>query len=192
MDKPYLLMDVDGVILDWDAGLRDFIHANVPKLSGSNQIYSSSYDLSQRLGISPESAKSLVIEFHYDSSFERLNPLPGVAESIPRLAEKYQLVAITACGALPDISPARTKNLRDLFGPVFSSVYCVDNFNDKRQYLNQYPPSHWVEDHASNAHLGLEYGHTCWLVSASHNQNSLLNPQITRINGLKDLCEIIL
>ena len=192
MVKPNLLLDIDGVCLNWEKGLLAFINTHAPNSSATKVLDEHAYDLSSRYGIDTNIANALIWDFHYDQSFASLEPLPGVTDAIQQLSKKYSLVAITACGIETEIVQSRTKNLEDCFGPVFENVYCVQGFNDKRNYLKQYQPSHWVEDHTNNAAMGLEYNHQCWLINAPYNQSNLIDPRIRRIDSLTDLCEIIL
>lgn len=192
MTKPYLLLDIDGVCLDWDSGLIKFIKENIHETLQPSYVDEHSYDLANRFGITNNEANSLVWEFHYDEIFENLVPLDGVTDAITKLKEKYNCVAITACGSDPIIVNAREKNLKKCFGDAFVEIHCVDAFSEKRKFLEKYPPGHWVEDHAQNAHMGLLYGHQCWLINAPYNKKSFLDSNIKRINSINDLCGIIL
>ena len=192
MDKPYLLLDIDGVCLDWEKGLIEFMQANVHNIVQPEYLDEHSYDLAHRFGITSEEANSLVWEFHYDKRFENLEPFDGVADAIEQLSEKYNCVAITACGSDKIISIAREKNLKTCFGDAFVAVHCVDIFDEKRKFLAKYPSGHWVEDHARNAQMGLEFGHQCWLIDAPYNKTKIIDSRVKRINNLSDLCAIIL
>ena len=192
MVKPYLLLDIDGVCLDWEKGLFEFMQANVHKNAQPEYLDEHSYDLAGRFGITSEQANSLVWDFHYDKRFENLEPFDGVIDTISKLSEKYTCVAITACGSDSIITNAREKNLKKCFGDAFIAVHCVDVFDEKRNFLASYPSGHWVEDHARNAKMGLEFGHQCWLVDAPYNKKSIIDSRIKRITSINDLCNIIL
>lgn len=192
MVKPYLLLDIDGVCLDWETGLTNFMKDNMRHIIEPKFLDEHAYELSNRFGISKDEANSLVWDFHYSEEFENLHPFDGVVDSILKLNQKYDCVAITACGSDSIITAARTKNLKKCFGDAFVAIHCVDLFSEKRKFLEKYPPSHWVEDHAQNAQMGLLYGHQCWLINAPYNKKSILNSKIKRINSINDLCDIIL
>jgi hypothetical protein len=187
MDKPYLLLDIDGVCLDWMGGFVDFMSANLPNFDPDNIVDPHTHSLGDRFGIDNAVATSLMWEFHYDESFTKLKPLDKATESLAKLRQHYRFVAITACGRDEAIKKNRVKNLEDVFGPVFEEVHCVDQFNDKQKFLGMYPASHWVEDHVANSHLGLEFGHQCWLITDSANKHKRIDSRITRIRDLGDL-----
>lgn len=192
MAKPYLLLDIDGVCLDWESGLTNFMKENVEHIVQPDYLDEHSYDLAHRFGISYDEANSLVWEFHYDKRFENLEPFDGVQDTIALLKEKYYCVAITACGSDSIITTARENNLKNCFGDAFVAIHCVDVFDQKRKFLSEYPAGHWVEDHARNAQMGLEFGHQCWLINAPYNKTNILDSRIKRINSINDLCDIIL
>ena len=192
MDKPYLLLDIDGVCLDWETGLTNFMRANVQHITPPECLDEHSYDLATRFGITYDEANSLVWDFHYDKRFENLEPFDGVTDAIAQLKEKYNCVAITACGSDSIIVEAREKNLTTCFGDAFVAVHCVDIFDEKRGFLAKYPAGHWVEDHVRNVTMGLEFGHQCWLIDAPYNKTKIVDSRVKRINNLSDLCGIIL
>jgi 5'(3')-deoxyribonucleotidase len=191
MKSPYLLLDVDGVCLDWQTGLLNYASKYHPNLLQHEDVDPRARDLVTWLGISHQQANDLIWDFHYSEDFEHLSPMPGSVEAVARFVQHYQLIAITSCGSDTPIAQARRKNLQWAFGRAFTEIHCIDVNDSKRDLLLQYPPSHWVEDHIKNALLGLECGHTCWLVDASYNQIPV-DSRIGRLSTLYDLCDIII
>jgi FMN phosphatase YigB (HAD superfamily) len=191
MKNPYLLLDVDGVCLDWQAGIWQYAQTHHAHLIKHDQTDPHARDLVSWLKISHDEANALLWDFHYDESFEQLKPLPGTVAAIARFVDKYKLVAITSCGDDPIISAARKRNLQWAFGRAFTEIHCLNMSYSKKPLLCSYAPTHWVEDHVKNALLGLECGHTCWLVDCAYNRNCP-DKRVGRIDSLYDLCEIIL
>lgn len=190
-NKPYLLLDIDGCVLDWESGLVSFMNQCVTHIKQPETLSESSYYLDSRYNITPEQAKSIVEDFHAHPSFGKLLPLDGANQAIDYLKNKYRCVAITACGDTDQIISYREKNLYDCFGDAFVTLHCVADSESKRKYLDYYPPSNWVEDHVTNAQMGVEYGHTSWLINAPYNVTKKVDSRIKRINKLSDLCNLI-
>jgi hypothetical protein len=191
-NKPFLILDIDGVCLDWMSGFIDFLKINLDNFDSSKVMNQYSYSLGERFGIDDNVVKSLMWDFHYSQEFSKLKPLTGAVEALAVLQNHYKFVAITACGDDEAIKTLREKNLLEVFGPVFEKVYCVDQFKDKEKFLSLYPPSVWVEDHSENSHLGLKFGHKCFLITEDFNKNNRLDSRIIRINDLRDLLEYLL
>lgn len=189
--KPFLLLDIDGVCLNWEEAILAWIAAHRDDVYQTIEFDEHSFDLESRLGLDRPTINQLVQAFHHSDTYQHLQPMRGAQEGIARLRRAYQLVAITACGTSPATEAARRVNLNNLFGDVFEPVHCVANFAAKRGYLNRYPPSHWVEDHGDNAVMGLESGHTCWLINASYNKN-WHHAKVNRVDNLIELADLIL
>jgi FMN phosphatase YigB (HAD superfamily) len=185
----HILLDIDGVVLDWKNGVEKFMHENHPHLIDPNSINELAYDLSTRYGMTREEANQLVWDFHTSPDFSQIQPMPGAVEAIPELRKLGKIIAITACSSQPDIVASRKKNLQNIFGDAFSEVHCTDTFSEKRKYLAMYPPGVWVEDHYRNAVMGLAYGHTCFLVESDHSPEETLN--VIKIPDLRALVDWI-
>lgn len=186
-----ILLDIDGVCLNWEQGLEDYLQAHRPHLTQAELFDEHAFDLASRYGISSDDANQLVWDFHHHSSFANLSPMPGSTQAIHDLRNQGKLVAITACGTTDRIRNFRIENLNKCFGTSFSEIYCTNNFEEKKSYLSNYPSSFWVEDHMNNAIMGAELGHKSYLVSAKHNQHQF-HPLITRVKGLSEAAALIL
>lgn len=191
MDKPYVLLDIDGVILNWDFGIDNYIKSHVPDHMQPEFVDEHAYDLSDRYGFGLEEANQVVWDFHTHESFAEIPALPGVSEALAKLVNDYDLVAITACGSDDLIAQYREQNLHSLFPHMFKKIICTNSGLAKRQHLALFPPSYWVEDHTKNAHMGLEFGHSCFLVDAPYNRADVLD-QVMRVRDLPAVAEIIL
>jgi phosphoglycolate phosphatase-like HAD superfamily hydrolase len=184
MIKPVLL-DVDGVLLDYSEALHRFWAAHCPHIGQPDHLDEHVFELTGRYKISREEANQLLWDFHHHAMFADMNPLPGAQKAVAKLAEFHPLVCITACGSDPDTQLMRRENLLKVFGDVFDNVYCTDTFAEKSQYLNQYDTGYWVEDHIKNALLGLDAGHTCFLIDAPYNEGEF-HPSIIRVVSCLD------
>lgn len=191
MDKPYVLLDIDGVILNWDFGIDNYIKSHVPDHMQPEFVDEHAYDLSDRYGFGLEEANQVVWDFHTHESFAEIPALPGVSEALAKLVNDYDLVAITACGDDDLIAQYREQNLHSLFPHMFKEIICTNSGSAKQSHLAKFPPSSWVEDHTKNAHMGLEFGHSCFLVDAPYNRADVLD-QVMRVRDLPAVAEIIL
>lgn len=191
MAKPWVLLDVDGVILDWDRAVHTYVMHHCDSVTVTGLKDEHAYDLGARYGISTEQAHQLVWDFHHHASFAELECMPGSLQAVHALAQTHRLAAITACGDAAVTRSLRHQNLRSVFGDCFQAIHCTQTFAQKNQYLEQYPPSAWVEDHFLNAVRGLKYGHQCYLVNAAHNSEQH-HSDITRVSSLAEAAQIIL
>jgi uncharacterized HAD superfamily protein len=192
MDKPYVLLDCDGVLLDWELGLKRWLEHAHPHLSQPTYYDENSFELSLRYNISPAEGNQMVWDFHNHMEFTKLEPLAGSQQAIADLNQTHALVVITACGQDPTIARYRRENLKNCFGDVFEEIICVNHSIDKAFWLNQYPPSYWVEDHQKNANMGVEFAHKSFLISAPYNKNKVVKKEVIVVSSLLEASQIIL
>ena len=192
MDKSYVLLDADGVLLNWELGLKRWIVHAHPHLSQPAYYDEHAFELSRRYNISPDLGNQLVWDFHHDGEFTKLEPLEGSQKAIADLSQKHTLVVITACGQEQTIADFRQQNLKNCFGDVFEKIICVNRSIDKAYWLTQYPPSPWVEDHALNANMGRDLGHRAFLIKAPYNQNKVVRQGVVMVDNLLEASQIIL
>lgn len=192
MVKQHVLLDSDGVLLNWELGLQKWMAQLHPHLSSPSHYDEHAFELSLRYNISREMGNQLVWDFHNHVEFTRLEPLPGSQQAIQKLAENFTLVVITACGVDLQIQEYRKQNLINCFGNVFDKIICVNRSVEKESYLKSYPLSYWVEDHASNANMGCELGHATFLIDAPYNAHKYVLPNVTRVASLAQAADIIL
>lgn len=191
MAKPWVLLDCDGVLLDWDAGIRNFVEQHRPHLGDPGNFDEHSYDLTGRMDITREEANQLVWDFHHSEDYLQLQPMPGAVKAIQELSKFCNLVVITACGTDPHVVEARKQGLNQVFGDVFFAVHCTDGFEEKKHYLQQYDPGYWIEDHAKNALMGKLYGHQSFLIDAPYNQDETVRG-VQRVSNVLEAAQIIL
>lgn len=190
MGNRHVLLDADGVLLNWEQGLHEFMQHHDQHVH-TQKVNEHAFDLAHRYNMTVAQVNDLVNEFHTSSSFEHLAPLPGAQAAVKHLSEWFPLVVITACGTHADTARMRRKNLMHVFGDVFEHVWCTDTFEEKNKYLAQYAPSYWVEDHVRNAELGLKFGHTCMLVDTPYNQTAMKD-QVIRVQNMLEAALIML
>lgn len=157
-----ILTDVDGVLLDWTGAFEKWIsHKN---LRTYGNLHNTS--LETWLDISEDDACDLVHSFNNTEEFGMLPAFSDAMATLPLLAKKHQVIAITACDQSPESVERRTRNLEDYFPGVFSKVIHtgIRPSEGKRPYLNQYDDSYWVEDTLKHAIDGHHIGHETFLI----------------------------
>lgn len=188
--RPWVLLDCDGVLLDWESGLEHHMrthHAHVWTGYKNDHVY----DLVRRYNMAATQADHIMKDFHTHDAYAHLQPLPGAITAIKHLHKFCDLAVITASGTQELTQHMRRDNLNHIFGSVFDHVHCTDTFDEKRSYLAQYPPGYWVEDHAGNAIMGAEQGHHAYLIHAAHNQAQQM-PGVIRVQNMIEAAELIL
>lgn len=157
MTPPRILLDIDGVLLDWLRGFRRYcrIRGILPPPRDPPTWH---------IGMLPE-----ITAFNAHDDFSRIPAVTGAKSAIAALARAgCELHAITCCGK--EVAPSREKNLLEVFGPVFSSVSCLPLGASKVRSLSRYPASWWVEDNLTHALDGTRCGHRSILLDRSYNQ----------------------
>lgn len=189
--KPYLLLDVDGVLLDWLSGFENFLLVQAPHLHKDFSGLQHVENLEQLLGMDDAQIHDWIDRFHHDASFKFLKPLPGTQKTINLLKNWCRLVCITASGTSPASVAMRRQNLNQVFGPCFERIICVERSSDKPAHLSAYPAGYWVEDQLKNALMGVHAGHESFLMDAMYNKQQD-HALVHRVKNLAQVGEIIL
>lgn len=189
--RPWVLLDCDGVLLDWESGLEHHMKTHVTHIWDGEYKNAHAYDLMGRYHMSEQHAQMILHDFHTHAHFEHLAPLPGAQLAIHMLHKFCDLAVITACGTHKLTQHMRSENLKQVFGHVFTHVHCTDTFEQKLNYLSEYEPGYWVEDHAQNAQLGTQVGHESYLITAPYNVHESVT-DVTRVANLVQAAELIL
>lgn len=170
MHKPNLLLDVDGVLLDWLAGFEEYLLDQAPHLHKDFSGLSHVENLEQLLGMDSDQMHDWIYKFHMSEPFAYLKPLPHAVSAINTLAPWCKISCITASGSHPQSVRSRERNLHAVFGDVFDEIICVERSVDKPPHLHKFEPGYWVEDQLKNALMGVHAGHESFLMDAIYNR----------------------
>jgi hypothetical protein len=185
----FLLTDLDEAAVSYHTPFREHAMEKLGKWICPNGP--SCYSMTDWLGVKKrEDVLDLIRDFNSNACgrFERLPAKPGAQEAIANLSSLgYKIVAISSCGTDPKTVSARKRNAWNLFGDAVSDIHCVNTNSEKRDLLQQYPPSPWIEDHPGNAQMGLEFGHKPFLMESSHNKDAILTPSVRRVSDWHNL-----
>lgn len=180
MSRPLLLTDVDGVLLDWIRGFKEFY-------MDLGYVFTSpdptNFPLTGWIeGVNdPAEIMNLLSGFNHSKEFSQLKPTTGARQFISAVAKDYDIIAITACS--DRVAGARRANLEAVFGTVFNTIHCLNLGESKYKILSKYKPSIWIEDNVSGADAGVLARHDAYLLDKEWNQGEL-DPDIKRVPSL--------
>lgn len=189
-----ILVDCDGVLLNWYEGFRNFAEAALGRTlcpKGPQE-----FDVTKWLGVEHvREAVDLVRRFNSGEAgyFAKLAPMEGAVEAIAALrSQGREIYVITSCSTEPAIVAMRRQNLIDVFGDIFTEIHCLDMTDTKDALLSEYRAATWVEDKFENAVAGAAAGHRTYLIRASYNvgfEDTNVVRGVTWVNGWSDIVE---
>lgn len=169
MREKVILVDCDGVLLDWEYAFDVWMQRHGHKrVDNGFDIY----NIGKRYGI--DNGKQMVRMFNESAAIGFLPPLRDAMHYVKLLHERHGYVfhAITSLSNDPAAQELRTKNLKRLFGKtVFERFVYLDTGEDKYEALKPYVGTncYWIEDKYENAEVGLGLGLDSILVAHNHN-----------------------
>jgi FMN phosphatase YigB (HAD superfamily) len=190
LSKKVILVDADGVLLDWFHSFAQWM-----EFHGYPIVVKGEYQIEKTFDIPKEQAKALARHFNESARIEHLPPFRDAIKYVRKLHEEHGYVfhCITSLSADPFAAKLRKKNLKALFGKTaFELVICLDTGADKDEALVPYKDSGcvWVEDKFENAMAGLNAGLIPFLIDHDHNKTQN-HPDIQRVSNWQHLYELI-
>lgn len=151
-EKPKLIVDCDGVLLDPLRGFTRWALHAFPSL-----------DL---VSIFKNKAlfKSLITEFLISEHFSNIPPKPMAVDSISFLSKHFNIDVITSCGNSNTIRNSRFENLDKIFGlDNFNGVYVLPYLSQKRDIFSKYEKGTIViDDELLNVFDAISCGHNAY------------------------------
>jgi hypothetical protein len=183
-----ILVDCDGVVLDWFYSFRQWMERHGYELKKENV-----YLINEAYGITRQESKMLTRMFNESATIRRIPPLRDAIKYIKKLHEEHGYVfhAVTSLSNDHYAQHLRTKNLIELFGPTtFEKYVYLDTGADKDEALEVYRDTncYWVEDKQENAHVGRSVGLDSYIMAWEYNSNET---EIPRVQNWKEMYEII-
>ena len=171
--KHVILVDADGVLLNWEYAFNIWMDAHGFATVPGSQF---DYSMGTRYNIDAAQAKKLIKIFNESAAIGFLPALRDAVYYVKRLHEEHGFVfhCITSLSLDPNAGKLREMNLKKLFGETaFERVVCLDTGADKNAALEEYRGSgcHWVEDKPENADVGHELGLRSILMEHGHNMH---------------------
>lgn len=183
-----ILTDVDGVLLDWFAGFKQYLVESGIKVAEGEPS-----DWSMVGWVDHPDISALIAKFNASPDFGRLVAYPEAVNNLQYLHTKHghEIVAITSCSDAIETFDRRTRNLLDTFGPIFREVFCLPLMMSKTEVLKNYPRGTvWVEDSLHGAKAGYEAGHRVFLLNRPYNQHAVDFP-VERVDNWDEIYQRI-
>lgn len=192
MKKKIILVDADGVLLNWEYAFNIYLQTH-----GFNKVEGGDfkYDIGKRYGIDREQGRKLIKIFNESAAIGFLPPLRDAMFYVKRLHEEHGYVfhCITSLSRDPNACELRKMNLRKLFGETaFEQFVFLDTGADKDAALEPYRDTgyYWVEDKIVNCQTGSQMGLKSLLMEHGHNMD-YDNVEIPRVKNWREIYEII-
>ncbi len=173
MENKIILVDADGVLLNWEWAFDIWVQEHGHKrVEQGNRLY----DIGERYNIDREQGKKLIKLFNESASIGFLPPLRDAIHYVKKLHEEHGYVfhCITSLSKNRNAQKLREMNLDKLFGrTVFEQVVCLATGADKDQALEPYRDSglFWIEDKTENAEVGANMGLKSIIMEHGFNMN---------------------
>jgi hypothetical protein len=191
MNKKILLVDCDGVLLDWTSTFTDWMAARGFVQQPNAQGY---YRIQDRFEIPTADAKKYTALFNESAAIGFLDVFRDAVPWVQRLHQQhgYYFTVITSLSEDPYAIKLRRHNLITRFGQIFEDIICLPTGSDKYQALEPYRDTGmwWVEDKPENAVVGMNLGLRSILLEHDHNTN-FDHALITRAQDWQEIYQIV-
>jgi FMN phosphatase YigB (HAD superfamily) len=188
MMNKVILVDCDGVLLDWGYAFDQWMHRHGYAIEGEKD----NYRVAVRYGLQKAESKRLIRMFNESAWMRKLPPHKDAIKWVKKLHEEHGYVfhCITSMSNDQYAQHLRIKNLREMFGDtVFEKYVILDTGADKDEVLKEYEGTgcYWVEDKPENVDEGIKVGLEGILMAHSHNKD--YEGKATRVNNWKEIYE---
>ena len=184
-----ILVDCDGVLLDWGYAFASWMDRHDYVATGSSE-----YDIGVKYGLPKCEKDKLVRMFNESAAIRKLPPLRDAIKYVKKLHEDHGYVfhAITSLSNDTYSQHLRTKNLRELFGDTaFERYIYLDTGADKDDALEPYRSTecYWIEDKPENVDVGIDLGLSGILIA--HDHNVYYSGKAVRVQNWKEIYKMI-
>lgn len=191
MDDKIILVDADGVLLNWEFAFDVWMQEHGHRKQKGFQF---KYDIGKRYGIDKAIGKQLIKTFNESAAIGFLPPLRDAIHYVQKLHREHGYVfhCITSLSLDKNAQKLRRMNLEKLFGDtVFEEIVCLDTGADKDGALEKYRDSgyFWVEDKIDNAEVGSKLGLQSLLMEHGHNLD--YSGTVPVVKNWRDIYDII-
>jgi len=193
-----ILVDVDGVLIDWEYGFHIWMETHGHLIEESKQ-----YNIDRKYGLSPGMGLYQIQIFNESAAMGFLPPLRDAQYYVKLLHEKhgYRFVAVTSMSDDEHAAKLRGKNLSKLFGPnTFKELHCLPCGSSKLEILTElkkkYAGHLFIEDSIDNAEDAMKLDYRVMLMAHGYNWDykptisTVKKPPYDKIQLVKDWEEI--
>lgn len=152
-NKKEIILDVDGVLLDYEKAFEDYF--NLTPISDTYR------DFTDRFGIHDDEILKMVNDFSLEKEFSMLEPFDGAIEALNSFKDKgYKISIISSCGDNPYVHELRKTNLLNVFGDIFDKITLIGMRLCKAEFLEEYKNTNsiWIDDTFKHYKSGLKLG----------------------------------
>ena len=186
-----ILVDADGVILDWAERFDEWMIGHGHQLQDAD-----SYFIDDRFDVSYDLGRNCVRQFNESAAIRYLDPLRDAQQYVRKLHEEhgYTFHLITSLSQDLYAGMARRSNVRNIFGEnTFSHFVFLDTGAEKDHVLARYQDMGcwWVEDKPENAEAGLRCGLRSVLMHHGYNQD-YKNPDIPVVQNWQEFYQLVI
>jgi hypothetical protein len=199
LSKP-LVTDADDVLLDWlMGGFRPYVAAVTKKPICA--LGPKGWDMSSWVGLPYEETMALVRAFNKSEGFGAIPAFSCASQILPEIAKTGRHIhVVTSCARDAATHRRRRANLEALFGPIFTSITCLDIGESKAPILEAIADQEgtagiWAEDNHKNGLAGADLGYTTFMFRRSHNRDhepTCDHPRITWVDSWHDVAPAVL
>ena len=188
--KKKIIVDCDGVLLDWAYAFDVWMaEQGFQRIVNTDQYY----DQSIRYSITSDEAFRQIKRFNESGCVGFIPALRDSVEYVTKLNRLgWDFEVISCLDKDKYAQKLREKNLRHIFGDVFSFIDCALDFTvGKEQYLlDRYADKgyYWIEDSVSHAESGLNVGLNSIVMDHPYNQEWTG----LRVKNWKEIYQIII
>jgi uncharacterized HAD superfamily protein len=174
-EKPILGVDIDNVLAQSDACLREAIRRRF--LIGLEEEDITEYDYSA-YGVTQAQLTEVFDVFNSDLC-RTLKVIPGAKAALTSLARRFQIVLVTSRNAA---SKAGTEHWLRRKGIPYDQLH----FNDEKHALG-IPYQAFVEDRHEHAHRIADTGAQVFLMTRPWNSQPLTHPNVMRVQTWREI-----
>lgn len=186
--KKNIVLDVDGVILDFDKGfqksMKNFLNRDIKILKIEE------FDMRPRLGLSNEEFKEGLKYFYETKDFSKLEAYDGAINTIKNLEKDYNILYVT--GIPEEQKNLRIENLQNLgVNADNNNVICTGfGISDKSKFIKEISPIYYVDDLLSHLHDCRFVDNLIWIENAySHIKEEMHDLEFKIVSSLEDWFE---
>lgn len=160
-DKPIILCDIDGCVLSWPSKLPEFFVKKGLDPAPAIRAYAWGEFLSpvQLTGLPKKQAFELLEEYNSSKYIKYLTPFSDAIQVVNLLKHEYNFIAVTALGRSEECVKYRKENLDFWFPGAFTEVLAVGIEESKKEYLQQFQPTFFIDDSPEHIYDAKELGH---------------------------------
>jgi hypothetical protein len=184
MKEKLIVVDADGVLLNWDYAFRVWMESRGHfRVAGHEHTYS----IADRFGLaSKEEGKKYVTMFNESAAIGFLPALRDSVYYVKLLHEKhgYMFDVVTSLSTDKSAGLLREQNLKKIFGnQTFRNIKCLGTGASKKFYLKEHYENSgyfWIEDNPKNAEDGRDVGMVSILMEHGHNMDHESNIPVVK------------